>query len=146
MRCATDQTDGRENCLILTGETTTGKTWLLKPLGLIFVAHACPSKDCRFPLVGARGWAALGEEAVPALLSRTGRIFPLSTRRRGRRPVAVLDTEPDPGPPCARLEEADGPRKTTLFGRDGGGIRPRLGPSRVGTRPPKDYSIRSRRQ
>ena len=58
-----DPSDNRENCLMLTGATTSGKSWLLKPLGGrdgIYVAHPAPSKDCRFPLVGTRGEMAGG--------------------------------------------------------------------------------------
>ncbi len=46
----------RENCVILIGGTTSGKSWLFTPFSEVYICHAKPPKDSRFALLGA-GWA-----------------------------------------------------------------------------------------
>jgi len=39
-------------CILLCGETTSGKSWILKPVGLVYPsAFAKPAKDSRYPLL-----------------------------------------------------------------------------------------------
>ena len=52
VRALTVGSAGREMCINLCGETTSGKSWLLRPLALVYpAAFAKAAKDSRYPLL-----------------------------------------------------------------------------------------------